>query len=385
MLESTVTSDHCDNTAARRPAIACRSVLMVGTDLDGMGGVRAVVRGYLDGGLFERYRCVYVATHRAGSAWVKTVTALRAWAKVAIYLRKLDAPLVHVQTASRASFWRKSVVCLMAQWAGRPYLLHVHGGEFMQFYEQESRPLTQRFIRSIFARAALVIALSEEWRERLLRICPTAPVEVLPNAVALPNTAGLLRLEDREPTLLFLGNLGKGKGIYDLVRAFALVARLFPRLKLICGGVGNLDEVRHLATQLDVSDRVVCPGWLNPERKNAELASGTIFILPSYAEGMPMSLLEAMSWCLPVIATPVGGIPQVVEHDVNGLLVAPGDIDGLAANITRLMKDPALRERLGAAARATIEAGFSLEEALDHLSRIYRRFGLEARAAGGIA
>jgi glycosyltransferase involved in cell wall biosynthesis len=98
-----------------------------------------------------------------------------------------------------------------------------------------------------------------------------------------------------------------------------------------------------------------------------------------------MALLEAMSWRLPVIATPVGGIPQVVEHDVNGLLVAPGDIDGLAAHIVRLMKDPALRERLGAAARATIETGFSLEEALDHLSRIYRRFGLEARAAGEIA
>jgi glycosyltransferase involved in cell wall biosynthesis len=107
--------------------------------------------------------------------------------------------------------------------------------------------------------------------------------------------------------------------------------------------VGSLDEVRQLATQLDVSDRVVCPGWLNPERKNAELASGTVFILPSYAEGMPMALLEAMSWRLPVIATPVGGIPQVIEHDVNGLLVPPGDIDGLAANITRLMKDPALR------------------------------------------
>lgn len=385
MLESIVTSDDCDNTAARRPAVACRSVLMVGTDLDGMGGVRAVVRGYLDGGLFERYRCVYVATHRAGSAWIKTVTALRAWVKVAVYLRKLDAPLVHVQTASRASFWRKSVVCLMARWAGRPYLLHVHGGEFMQFYEQESGPLTQRFIRSIFAHAALVIALSEEWRERLLRICPTAPVEVLHNAVALPNTAGLLRLEDREPTLLFLGNLGKGKGTYDLVRAFARVAPLFPRLKLICAGVGSLDEVRQLATQLDVSNRVVCPGWLNPERKNAELASGTLFILPSYAEGMPMALLEAMSWGLPVIATPVGGIPQVIEHDVNGLLVPAGDIDGLAANITRLMKDPALRERLGAAARTTIETGFSLDEALDHLSRIYRRFGLEARAAGEIA
>jgi glycosyltransferase involved in cell wall biosynthesis len=385
MLESTVTSDDCHNeTVASEPVVECRTILMVGTDLDGMGGVKAVVSGYLEGGLFERYSCVYVATHRAGSVWLKVVTALKAWGKVAVQLHKLDAPLVHAHTASHASFWRKSVVCLMARLARRPYVLHVHGGGFAQFYEKESGPVAQRFIRNIFRHAAVVIALSEEWRERLQRICPAANIEVLHNAVALPNVGGLRRLEDREPTLVFMGHLLRGKGIYDLVRAFALVAGHFPRLKLMCGGVGSIDEVRQLATQLDVRDRILCPGWLDPERKSAELASGTIFILPSYAEGMPMALLEAMSWRLPVITTPVGGIPQLVTHESNGLLVAPGDIDGLAAAIERLMKDPALRERLGSAARATIEAGFSLDEALEQLSRIYRRFGLEARAAGEI-
>lgn len=353
---------------------------MVGTDLDGMGGVRAVVRGYLDGGLFERYACVYVASHRAGSAWVKITTALKAWVRVAVLLRKLDAPLVHVQTASRGSFWRKFVVCLLARAAGRPYILHLHGGGFTRFYENETGSLGRRFIRSTLAQAALVIALSEEWRERVLRICPTAKVEVLHNAVAIPDTERLRRLEDHEPTLLFLGHLLRDKGVYDLVRAFAKVAGRFPRLQLVLGGVGNIDAVRQLAAQLEIPERVSCPGWLGPERKTAALAGSTIFTLPSYAEGMPMALLEAMSWGLPVIATPVGGIPQVVQNDVNGLLVTPGDIDGLSAAIRRLMDDTALRERVGAAARATVEAGFSLNEALAKLSSIYDRFGLAARA-----
>jgi glycogen synthase len=91
-----------------------------------------------------------------------------------------------------------------------------------------------------------------------------------------------------------------------------------------------------------------------------------------------MALLEAMSWRLPVIATPVGGIPQVVQNNVNGLLVSPGDIDGLATAIRRLLEDVAFRERLGVAARATVEAGFSLHEALAKLSGIYDRFGLES-------
>jgi glycosyltransferase involved in cell wall biosynthesis len=378
MLETAVSSTY---DATHDPALRCRSVLMVGTDLGGMGGVRAVVKGYVDGGLFERYRCVYVASHRSGSQWVKITTALKAWVRVAVLLRKLDSPLVHVQTASRGSFWRKFVVCLLARAAGRPYIVHLHGGGFTRFYENESNSLGRRLIRSTLAHAALVIALSEEWRERLLKICPGAKVEVLHNAVAIPDTARLRRLEDHETTLLFLGHLLRDKGVYDLVRAFALVAPRFPRLKLVLGGVGNVEEVHKLAGQLEIKSRVACPGWLGPERKLAALATSSLFVLPSYAEGMPMALLEAMSWRLPVITTPVGGIPRVIENEVNGLLVAPGDIEGLAAAIRRVLEDPALRERLGSAARVTIETHFSLPDAIDKLSRIYQRFGLEAHTS----
>jgi len=380
MLHSTVGSADCQPAAARTPLAACRSVLMVGTHLDGTGGIRAVVQGYVDGGLFERFDCVYVATHREGSTWVKLVTALKAWLRVAVLLRRQPAPLVHVQTASRASFWRKSALCLMAQLAGRPYLLHVHGGDFAQFYARECGPIARCFIRYTLAQASLVIALSEQWRERLLGICPAATVEVLPNAVALPDSRALRRLQEREPTLLFLGELRRAKGTYDLVRALACIAERFPQVKLVCGGVGAIAEVRQLAAELGVSDRVICPGWLDPERKRVALAGASIFVLPSYAEGMPIALLEAMSWGLAVIATPVGGIPQLIRHEVDGLLVAPGDIAGVAAAVERLLSDPALRDRLGAAARATVAAHFSLEAALERLGAIYRRFGIEARA-----
>ena len=375
MLDSSVSTYR----AMREPVTECRSVLMVGTDLDGMGGVRAVVRGYLDAGLFERYHCVYVASHRAGSALVKIATALKAWARVAVLLRRLDAPLVHVQMASRGSFWRKSVVCLMARAAGRPYIVHLHGGGFTRFYEEESGSLARRWIRSALAHASLVIALSEQWRERILRICPTANVEVLHNAVALPDIGRLQRSDDREPTLLFLGHLLRDKGVYDLLHAFARVLQKFPRARLVLAGIGDLEAVQQLAAQLQISGQVSCPGWLGPEGKSAALSSSSVFLLPSYAEGMPMALLEAMSWALPVIATPVGGIPQVIEHEVNGLLVPAGDIESLARQMERLLADSLLRERLGNTARARIENDFSLSDALERLSAIYRRFGLEPR------
>lgn len=357
----------------------CRSILMVGTDLGGTGGIRAVVCGYIDAGLFDRYPGTYVATHRLGSAWTKAGMALRGWWRAAMALATLDAPLVHLQTASRASFWRKSVVCLLARAAGRPYLLHVHGGEFMKFYGQESSRLVQRFIRHTLAHAALVIALSDQWRERLLAIAPTARVEVVPNGVRPPDIQGLRRPVDCRTTLLFVGDLSQAKGAYDLVRALALIAGRFPHLKLTCAGGGDAAALRGLAAGLGLEDRVTCPGWLGPERLRAELAGAGMFALPSYAEGMPMALLEAMSWGLPVIATPVGGVPEAIEHNVNGLLVRPGDIDGIAAAVARLMSEPALRRRLGAAARQTIEARFSLDATLERLGEVYRRFGLEPR------
>lgn len=390
-----MTGQHSPETASASPSRTadwvdaagaspeCRTVIMVGTDLAGMGGVRAVVQGYLDGGLFERIDCTYVATHRYGSPWTKVRAALIGWVRAAVLLHKLDAPLVHVHLSAHASFWRKSVVCFMARLAGRPYVLHLHSGFFPEFYEQQSGPLARRLIRGIFAGAAVVIVLSEQWRSWLLRICATARIEVLTNAVALPDLSRLRRSRSHESTLLFLGDISRSKGVFDLVRAFARVSRDFPRLKLVCAGPGSSRDLRRLCDELDVGDRVSCPGWLDTERKLAELAGATIFVLPSYAEALPMALLEAMSWNLPVITTPVGGIPQVIAHEVNGLLLAPGDIDGIAAAITRLMREPALREGLGAAARRTIERSYSLDAAVERLIGIYRRFGIEARARGG--
>lgn len=376
MPPAEASAQSCDLSAA---ATTCRSVLMVGTHLQGMGGIRAVVQGYIDGGLFDRIPCTYVATHRYGPAWVKAGAALAGWSRVAVLLHTLDAPLVHVQLASRASFWRKSVVCGLARLARRPYLLHVHGAEFMQFYEKESRPAAQRMIRAVLAHAALVIALSEEWRVRLARICPEARIEVLGNAVPLPAPDQVRRDEEPRPTLLFLGEVSRRKGVYDLVRALALAAQRVPQLRLVCGGAGEIEQVRRLAAQVGAADRIECLGWLDACGKRAELARASAFVLPSYAEGMPMALLEAMSWSLPVITTPVGGVPQVIAHEANGLLVQPGDTDALAAAIVRLMQSPAERARLGAAARATVAARFSLQASIEHLLAIYRRFGIEPR------
>lgn len=359
---------------------ACRSVLMIGTDLAGIGGIRTVVEGYIQAGLFDKIDCTYVTTHRPGSHWAKISAALCGWTRTAVRLVTLDAPLVHIHLSSRASFWRKSVVCLLARLARRPYLLHSHGSEFAQFYD-ECGPLARRIVRLVLARAHLVLALSETWRATLQEISPRARIEVLRNAVPLPPLDDLSRHRGQQPTLLFLGEVARHKGVFELTQAFARISATFPGLKLVYSGTGSaLEAVRELGTRLGLGERMKCTGWVESEGKRAALMGATLFVLPSYVEGMPMALLEAMSWGLPVIASPVGGVPEMITHEVNGLLVPPGDVDALAAAISRLMSDPPLRERLGAAARETIATRFSLSTAVERLLEIYRRFGIQPRA-----
>lgn len=361
------------NSATR---VQCRSVLMIGTHQTTMGGIASVVRGYIEGGLFDSWPVQYVATHRDGSRLQKVWAWTISYSRVLGALLSLPEPLLHVHLSHRASFWRKAGICALARLFNRPYLLHLHGSEFMAFYEHECGRRARRIIESTFGRAAVVLALSEEWRGNVLRICPSALIEVLPNAVRVPDTTADGCSRTGLGRILFLGRLGQRKGTFDLVRAFSMLAKRFPEAHLVCAGDGSVDAVRHQAGQAGLDLRVECPGWLSVDQARSELARADVFVLPSYAEGLPMSLLEAMANGLPVIASRVGGIPSLVQHGVNGLLIDAGDSEALACAIESVLADPTLRARLGAGARQTIVERYSLESHLARLGHLYGRFGI---------
>jgi glycosyltransferase involved in cell wall biosynthesis len=350
---------------------------MVGTRPDVRGGITTVVRGYREGGLFERFPIGYVSTHRDGGAAAKAWQALRGYGAFAWGLLRSDAPLVHIHLASRASFWRKSVICALAMLFRRPYLLHVHGGQFCKFYDEECGPFAKSAVRAAFTNAVYVLGLSHDWCTQLARIAPRARVRRLHNAVRLPDAA--VSPQAYAPRILCAGYITPRKGTFDLLHAFARIAKRNPEARLICPGDGDAPGLIARAKELGVADRVSCPGWLSAAEMTQEMQRATVFALPSHAEGVPMALLEAMSWGLPVVTTPVGGIPEVVEDQRNGVLVTPGDLDALEHALQELLDSPDERARLGNAARNTVEESFSLRSTLDELASIYSELGVPDR------
>jgi glycosyltransferase involved in cell wall biosynthesis len=199
-------------------------------------------------------------------------------------------------------------------------------------------------------------------------LAPRAQVVVLPNPVPLPAAAAASQAPGR---ILFLGRIEQAKGVYELLQACALLAPRFPDLRLVLGGSGELDQVRRRADELGLGARVELPGWIGPRERTAELERAAVFCLPSHAEGLPMAMLEAMAAGKAVVASKVGAIPEAIMDGDNGLLVAPGDSQALAAALASVLADAALRERLGRRARATVEQHYSLDAVGARLGAIY--------------
>jgi len=351
-----------------------KKIIMVGTSLNTMGGIASVIRVYQAAGLFERYGIAYLATHCDGGIGKKLAIMSHAYLTLVIALLRGQVFLLHVHVASRASFWRKSGFFLLARCFGVPTILHLHGAEFAQFYEKECGALRQRFIRYVFDGASRVVVLSEAWRLWVAGISRNRRIETIFNPVILP--PAVTPWTERQPgSVLSLGRLGKRKGTYDLLDAGARSGAAVGALKLMLGGDGEVEQARARAVALGTEAQLDLLGWVSGADRERYLGLATVYALPSYNEGLPMSILEAMAAGLPVLSTPVGGIPEAVTDGVEGYLVAPGDIDALAARLQQLLLEPGLASRMGAAARRKVESTFSSDAVLPRVERLYAELG----------
>jgi glycosyltransferase involved in cell wall biosynthesis len=197
-----------------------------------------------------------------------------------------------------------------------------------------------------------VLAVSEDVRREIVALAPwrASKVAVLPNAV--PPVAWCSPRDHAVPRILTVGRITAQKDHLTLITALGILRRAGYPFTADIVGDGDLGRVvRDHAHRLEVSGHVVFRGLLRHDAVLGAYEAADIFVLSSRWEGCPNVVLEAMAHGLPIVATAVGGIPELVKHGESALLVPPGDPDALAAALARLLRDPALRRTIGEAAR----------------------------------
>jgi glycosyltransferase involved in cell wall biosynthesis len=355
---------------------AAPSVLMLGPLPPLTGGMVSVTENLRFSNLARRCRLHVInngkTTPERRSFLEGAAAQLRLLGQLVRHILSQSPRVVHIHTSQFFGFWRDCVHLLAAAGLGRHTVLHMHGASFDR-WAAEMGPLRRPLMRAALEMASTVIVLSEDWLTKLRPYAPRARWNVVPNGVAIPDS--IHTNQSAQPVFLFLGDWTPRKGVRDLVSATAVAARHgFPGIVCLAGfekKPGQREALdRHIA-ESGCKDKVRILGVLACKEKEAALAASDCLVLPSYAEGLPMAILEAMAYGLPVIATRVGAIPEVVTDGREGLLVEPGDIPALATCLAKLASDAALRVRMGQAARQRAQTEYSLDKMVDSIRHIY--------------
>lgn len=342
-------------------------VLMVGPGRDVMGGISTVVNSYYQLGLDKKVELRYISSMEDGNKLKKLVVALKSYVEFVNCIKNYD--IVHVHMAAQASYTRKSIFIKKAKKAGKKIIIHQHSADFDEFFFKQSDSKKQKQIKSIFEMADAVIVLSEEWAKFFGdNVCDSAKIKILYNGVIIPS----YRKEDYSDTnVLFLGRLGKRKGSYDLLKAIPQVLEKVPSAHFYFGGDGDIQQSQKIINENGLQEHVKLLGWIKDKEKEVYLKKCSVFILPSYHEGMPMSVLEAMSYGLATVSTNAGGIPCIIDNEKNGIRIDAGNIKFMEDTLVLLLNHPELKKELGMAGYNTIQNEFNVEKNVKQLVKLY--------------
>ena len=345
-------------------------VLMVGVDEKTKGGMWSVARGYLQSQVFQNATGVtYVATATVGSSLEKLLFFGVGLAKIVGHLITQKWDIVHIHMSERGSVYRKLAIAKLAKLFGCKTVVHMHGAEFEVWYNSlpENK---QRFVcRGLNGMDAILI-LGEYWRPFISSLVEEKQkVKVLYNAVPVPQEN---RYRSDAKNLLFLGVVGERKGAYDLLTALEIIDKELDdsHQLLIYGPNPDGDIVQRIEAH-NLQHRVHYMGWADPSQFDKLFSQIAVNVLPSYHEGLPMTILETMAYGIPNITTAVAAIPEAVNNE-NGALLQPGDTETLAAAILILLKNEQLRKEKSDNAYETMKGIFSTEQHMREVLKLYK-------------
>ena len=339
-------------------------VLVVATSHKTRGGITSVVKAHQKGEQWKTFHCKWIETHIDKGAFFKLAYFIRSFTQYLFVLPFYD--IVHIHLSEPPSALRKSIFVLWAKILNKKVIAHFHAFSPETTIDSKFR----KVYGFIFSKADCVIVLSEYWQKALDTTFQLGDkVKVIYNPCTSEVTASEYK---KKKQILYAGTVNARKGYSDLIKAFAEIAMKHPDWKIVFAGNGEVEQGKKLAQELNIAPQTEFLGWINGDAKDKAFKESMIFCLPSYAEGFPMAVLDAWAYGLPVITTPVGGIPDIAKDGKNLLLFNPGDIHALAMQMDRLISNEKLRWVLSEESFKLSTTTFNIETINEEVENIYK-------------
>jgi glycosyltransferase involved in cell wall biosynthesis len=356
-------------------------VLMLGPGHELVSGISALAKTLVPA-LEQQVNLLYMPTilqrplKESGKISLQNVVfALSQYSHFLSALHRFRPHIIHVHTSQGIGWLKDSFFVLIGKACHCRVILHVHAADFDQLYGGQSR-FVQSYTRRVMGLADAVIAVSAEWRRYLAHIVPIDQVLTFTNCVAVDIMFPHVPKRSTDGAkALFLGSVGPRKGAFDLLEAVSHLKSMGCSLHLWLAGYeereGDLLRARTRLEELQLAEMCQLVGMVYGARKTELLNEANLFVLPSYNEGLPIAVLEAMAAGLAVVATPVGGVPEVIKDGYNGFLVPPGDTGALAEKLAILANDQHLREEMGRRSREMAEQELDVKPYANRLVALY--------------
>ncbi len=349
-------------------------VLVIATSRKTRGGITSVVLAHEKGFQWKDFHCRWLETHRDGGIWVKLMYMVKALLLGTLLIPKYD--ILHIHLSEPPSALRKLPFMWWAKVWGKKTIVHFHSFSI----ETTLNSKWAWLYRYHFEKTDRLITLSNYWKHecgKFIGSCQKVIVIYNPCPTKeRPNASEDLIDEMQNKVILYAGTVNPRKGYADLIKAFSKIAKQHQDWSVVFAGNGELQKGQNLTAEYGISEQTMFLGWCSGEKKDRVFRGASIFCLPSYAEGFPMAVLDAWAYGLPVVTTPVGGIPDIADDGNNMLLFQPGDIDKLAECLNRMISDSELRKRISKESVRLSTTMFNINTINHQIGELYKDLSL---------
>lgn len=345
-------------------------IIMLGPDKDGLGGISRVVKIWQDSGLFEDNEVLFIPTvsdYCTSKLLFLIISLLRFISQV-----NSNCHSLYLHTSSRHSFYRKSLFIVIGIMFRKKIALHIHPSHFKDFVDKNNFVM-KNLILYLLSKIDVFVVISESMKSYIESIFPDKTTYLLRNPINVDCYQNINNIARESNSLLYLGWFIKEKGVYDLVDAVSSLVTKGVVIHLNFYGTKHVDELNNYIKDKGMGFAISVNDWISDNVKLDTLYRHTLLILPSYSEGMPNVILEAMATNTPIISTRVGGLCDVLVDNQNAVIVEPNNPLDLSNKIMICLYDRNLRDYISKNAFMLVKAMYDINVIKHDVKFVFNR------------